>query len=311
MFEQNIYWKKVQQYLPEHNRISDEYMPEEKIVRYKNISIRYDDYRPKKRSDISMVLFHGVGGNGRLLSFLAGPLVKAGFNVICPDLPGYGYTTYQEALDYSMWIDVGSFMVNREIESGKTVYVCGMSAGGMLAYNVTCRTKKVAGLVVTNILDNRHQIVRDYSAKNKFQSRVGIKLLSMLPEFLQKRIKIAVKEIANMRTIVNDRELMKLLLKDKAGAGSAVSVYFLITMIESVPLIEPEEFDICPVLLAHPEADRWTPVEVSRLFFDKISAPKRLRMLENAGHFPIESPGLQQLETECIELIKNGIQAQN
>ena len=76
-------------------------------------------------------------------------------------------------------------------------------------------------------------------------------------------------------------------------------------------MIEPEEFDICPVLLAHPEADRWTPVEVSRLFFDKISAPKRLRMLENAGHFPIESPGLQQLEAECVDLIKNGIQAHN
>ncbi len=58
---------------------------------------------------------------------------------------------------------------------------------------------------------------------------------------------------------------MRLLLKDKAGAGSSVSVYFLITMIESVPLIEPEEFDVCPVLLAHPEADRWTPVEFSRL----------------------------------------------
>lgn len=311
MFEQNIYWKKVQQYLPEHNRISDKYMPEEQTVTYNNINIRFDEYKPEKSSDISIVIFHGVGGNGRLLSFMAVPLVRAGYNVICPDLPGYGYTTYQEALDYSMWIDVGSFMVNREIESGKTVYVCGMSAGGMLAYNVTCKTKKAAGLVVTNILDNRHQIVRDYSAKNKFQSRVGIKLLSSLPEFLQKRIKIAVKEIANIRTIVNDRELMKLLLKDKAGAGSSVSVYFLITMIESVPLIEPEEFEICPVLLAHPEDDRWTPVEISRLFFDKISVPKRLRMLENAGHFPIESPGLEQLETECIELIRSGIQNQN
>jgi alpha-beta hydrolase superfamily lysophospholipase len=62
------------------------------------------------------------------------------------------------------------------------------------------------------------------------------------------------------------------------------------------------------MLMLHPEDDRWTPVEVSRLFFDKIQALKKLRMLENAGHFPIESPGLQQLEEESINFIENGIQ---
>lgn len=306
MFKNNIYWEQVQRFLPEHNRISDENMPSEATLIYNATKIRFDEYKPKSNSDTTIVIFHGVGGNGRLLSFIAVPLVKAGYNVICPDLPGYGYTTYQKDLDYKLWIDVGSFIVNNEIEKGKKVYLFGLSAGGMLAYNIACNTKKIAGLVVTNILDNRYQIVRDYSAKNKFQSRVGIRLMNILPQFVQKRIKIAVKEVANMRTIVNDKELMKILLKDRVGSGSSVSIYFLVTMINLIPLIEPEHFTICPVLLVHPEDDKWTPLEVSKLFFDRIKAPKRLRMLENAGHFPIESPGLQQLEIEVLKFIENG-----
>jgi alpha-beta hydrolase superfamily lysophospholipase len=309
MFEKNIYWKQVQEFLPEHNRITDEYKPSEATIMYNTTKIRYDEYNPKNSSDTSIVIFHGVGGNGRLLSFIAVPLVKAGFNVICPDLPGYGYSSYQKDLDYAMWIDVGSFMVNNEINKGKKVFLFGLSAGGMLAYNIACNTKNIKGLIVTNILDNRYQIVRDFSAKNKFQSRVGIKLMNIIPGVLQKRLKIAVKEVANMRTIVNDRELMKILLKDKVGSGSSVSIYFLVTMMNLIPLIEPEYFTLCPVLMLHPEDDRWTPVDVSKLFFDKIKAPKKLRILENAGHFPIESPGLQQLETELLSFIKNGIQS--
>jgi alpha-beta hydrolase superfamily lysophospholipase len=307
MFEDNVYWQQIQSFLPEHNRIGDQVSPEEKTLPYKGGKIRYDEYEPKEASDISIVMFHGVGGNGRLLSFIAVPLTKAGFNVICPDLPGYGYTDIPASLDYDLWIEVATFMVDKELDRGRKVFVFGFSAGGMLAYNVACKVKRAAGLMVTNILDNRYQMVRDHSAKNKFHSRVGLTLLNLLPVSLQKRVKIGVKEVANMRTIVNDRRLMQILLKDKVASGSVVPIYFLTTMLKSKPVIEPAEFTVCPVLLAHPEDDRWTPVETSRLFFDKLTVPKRLTMLGNAGHFPIESPGLQQLEAECVNFISRGL----
>src|SRR4051812_296462 len=44
----------------------------------------------------------------------------------------------------------------------------------------------------------------------------------------------------------------------------------------------------CPVLLVHPAADRWTDVSISLPFFEGLRVPKRLVMLENAGHFPVE-----------------------
>jgi alpha-beta hydrolase superfamily lysophospholipase len=131
--------------------------------------------------------------------------------------------------------------------------------------------------------------------------------MSFLPKFMQKRVRIAVKDVANMRTIVNDKSILNIMLKDKVGSGSSVPIFFLLTMINAIPLIEPHDFSICPVLLVHPEDDRWTPVKISKLFFDQIKAPKRIKILENAGHFPVESPGLQQLETACINFIENGM----
>lgn len=60
------------------------------------------------------------------------------------------------------------------------------------------------------------------------------------------------------------------------------------------PAVEPEDFTACPVLLAHPGADRWTPVELSTPFFDRLGGDKRLVVLEGCGHMPVEEPGLRQ-----------------
>lgn len=270
MFTENNILKQMQQYLLVQNRINDENLPLEKEITFKYITIRYDEYIPSKVSKTTIVIFHGVGGNGRLHSFIAVPLVKAGFNVICPDLPGYGYTQIHKIFDYSTWIDAGSFIVNREIDTGNDVFVFGLSPGGMLAYIVTCKVKKDKGLMITNILDNRLQIVRDYSANNKFHSRFGIKFLSFLLSFI-KGIKVPVKMVANMKAIVNSNEVLKLLL------------------------------------FVHPEIDEWNPFEISRLFFDKIQTAKKVVILKNAGHFPIELPGLNQLEVACIDFIVKGL----
>ncbi len=71
-----------------------------------------------------------------------------------------------------------------------------------------------------------------------------------------------------------------------------------------IPKIEPEEFSYCPVLLAHSERDNWTDVKLSKLFFNRLKCNKSLKILENAGHFPIEQPGLKQLEEYAIKFIR-------
>jgi hypothetical protein len=56
------------------------------------------------------------------------------------------------------------------------------------------------------------------------------------------------------------------------------------------------------VWLVHPGADRWTPLSLSRAFFDRIAAPKRLVVLDAAGHYPVETPGIHQLADAFAEI---------
>jgi len=76
---------------------------------------------------------------------------------------------------------------------------------------------------------------------------------------------------------------------------------FYKSMTDYDPLIEPEDFSKCPVLLAHGENDRWTPYEISRNFFDRIAGDKKFVLLERASHYPYEEPGFRQMQ-EAIEM---------
>ena len=303
MYQENTVWKQLQKYLPKDCRIDESIFPEEKYVDYNSSAIHLDAYKPQNpKNNTVLILFHGVGGNGRLLSFLAVPLAKYGFSVICPDLPGYGFTNYNGTITYQTWIDVGNFIVNLEAELGNKVFIMGLSAGGMLAYNIACTNKNVSGLIVTNILDNRQKKVLQYSAKNKFMGNYGIKIISKMPLFI-KKIKVPIKLVTNMNAIVNNKKVLKLLLKDKKGAGSIITILFLLSMINHIPLLEGEQFNKIPILLAHPEDDKWTPLHISELFFDKIDSIKYKIILENAGHFPIEEPGINQLINGIIDFV--------
>ena len=302
MYSENAAWKELQSCLPSRNRITDEIKPNEKYRKINGMEIHIDEY--ERDSNITFVILHGVGGNGRLLSFLAVPLARAGYNVICPDLPGYGYSRCDKRVTYTDWIETGAGIVADELTKSRKVFLVGLSAGGMLAYNVACLQQDVSGLIVSNLLDNRDEEVRIYSAKNKFQGKYGIRLAGLLPSFLR-RFKIPIKMVTNMNALVNDKEVLEVLLKDKRGAGSSVSLEFLISMMNSSPLIEPEGFERPPVLMVHPGNDLWTPLHISEKFFDRIASDKRKVILEGAGHFPVEEEALLQMEETILSFIKN------
>ena len=42
---------------------------------------------------------------------------------------------------------------------------------------------------------------------------------------------------------------------------------------------------------------------LSRRFFDRLAAPKRMVVLDGASHMPTEHPGVDQLEAAVLELV--------
>lgn len=296
-------WVKIQPFLPQANRLTADNLPKEYFIPILDMDIHIDHYRPVSPKG-RLILFHGVGGNGRLLSCIALPLARAGFEVICPDLPLYGYTRYISDVTYDTWVTCGTEIVKyyQEKEDIPT-FLCGLSAGGMLAYQAACESRNIKGLIVSCILDQREKAVIRNSANNPLLGIMAKPLMAALHTFAG-RVRIPMKWIGNMKAIANHKELVEILIKDEKSSGVKVPVNFIYTMLNPQIKTEPEQFTQCPVLLAHPGDDRWTDIELSNLFYNRLSCEKRTVILEGAGHFPMEEIGLRQMEQACIRFLE-------
>lgn len=242
------------------------------------------------------VVLHGAGGHAGAVWPFAAVLAGHGFSVAVPDLPGYGHTRVPDrgAIRYPHWVELATEFVAAEAQTGPPPLLLGASMGGMLAYEVATRTGAARGVLATCLLDPREAAVRERIARTPLMGRHASGTLRALAGPLAS-LRVPMRLLANMRAMSHDPELVSLVISDKLGGGNAMPLGFLRSFLESAPAFEPETVREPRFVLAHPAADTWTPVELSRPFFDRIAAPKELILLGNAGHYPIESPGAQQL----------------
>ena len=107
-----------------------------------------------------------------------------------------------------------------------------------------------------------------------------------------------------MRAMSKNPDLARLCATDPLGGGSRVPIGWLASFFAYVHTA-PEQFTACPVLLTHPADDAWTPAELSQAFLDRIAAPTRSVLLEGCGHFPVEQPGIDQLEDAVRDAVRD------
>jgi len=310
-YENDSVWKNMQVFLPVKNRISEETMPEEYYLPLNDINIHIDHYRVSKPK-ATIIMFHGVGGNGRLLSFIAVRLMQNGYEVICPDLPLYGYTVYgntenSDKITYDTWINCGCEMVEYyQKHNSDNIFLFGLSAGGMLAYQVANECRNINGIIATCILDQRDSEVVKKTAANPFIAAVS-KLILRTTHRIFGDFKIPMKMVANMKNIANNQDLANFLMRDLKSSGASVSLSFIHSLINPIIKVEPEAFNSCPFLLVHPGDDKWTDISLSRIFYDRLGCDKELRILEDGGHFPVEEKALIQLEEYCVNFLEKNI----
>jgi alpha-beta hydrolase superfamily lysophospholipase len=227
---------------------------------------------------------------------------RHGFETVAPDLPGYGLTDVPRArLDYALWIDCVVDLIDAELaRDGRPVVLFGVSLGGLLAYHAAARSRRVAGLVATTLADPRETAVRQGFARTALLGSAGLWLLHHLRPITD-GLPLPMRYMSKMDRISNKPELAHLCATDPLGGGNWVPARFLRTLMYTAPDIEPEDFRVCPVLLTHPGVDRMTDISLSRRFFDRLAAPKRLVVLEGASHMPTEHPGVDQLEQAVVQ----------
>lgn len=300
-YESQTLWKKQQAFLPEEMRFNDTYHPSEEVWEWNGHQIHIDRF-DNKNAPAKLILLHGVGTNGRQMSLIVGgPLWRRGYETIALDMPGYGMTEVnpERPVTYSDWVQIVSDYIQVERQKdGRPIILYGLSAGGMQTYHVAAKNSHVAGIVGMTFLDQRIQNVRDQTAYNVFMSRVGVptaKACAHIP--LLRSLKMPMRMTSKMYALVNDKEALKVFLDDGTSSGNWMSMRFLADYMSYVPDIEPENFTRCPVLLTQPAKDKWTPLELSQPFIAKLShVTTQVVMLDNAGHYPLEMPGLKQME---------------
>ena len=297
-------WRRYQPFFPLGMRCTPEIMPREEYWSWRGLDVHIDRMAAPE-SPVKVIVLHGAGAYGRVMAPAAVLAQRYGYETVSPDLPGYGLTRVKwRDMTYPMWIDCVCDLIDAEIaRDGRPVVLFGVSLGGLLAYQAAAKSKKVVGLVATTLADTRERATRKGFSKYAWLGTAGLWLLDKLAPITD-GLPMPMAYVSKMDRISNRRELSELVKSDPLGGGSWVPARFLRTLMTTAPEIEPEEFGVCPVLLAHPANDRMTDIALSRRFFERIAAPKRMVVLDGASHMPTEHPGVDQLEAAVLQFMK-------
>jgi len=292
-------WRTVEAFLPAEFHLPPGSEPVEEWWEHRGHRIHLDTYR-NPEAPAKVILFHGVGTNGRQMSLILGrPLAERGFEAIAIDMPTYGVTEVAPGalVTYDDWVRIGAELIDTErARDDRPILIYGLSAGGMETYHVASLSRKVAGIVGMTFLDQRSRQVRVETAFDPVTGLLGATLMRLLARTPLRRLRLPMRLVSKMRTLVNDPAAKRIFYADKTSAGNSATIAFLDSYLNYQPVTAPADFDVCPVLLTQPTADRWTPLHLSEPFLAQITqVPVTTVMLENAGHYPLEQPGLDQL----------------
>ena len=295
-YQSNQTWQDIQSFLPLRNRLTEDIHLKEEYVYHNDIQIHCDVYQPAYFKG-TLVLFHGISGNGRLMSFLAVPFYRLGYRVICPDLPLYGYTETVKSVTYQDWLDCAKEVIDHyKIEN---TFLFGISLGGVLVYQLGDLCKDINGVITTCLIDLNDETICSEILNGTMADRWL--LSNSVPKLFQKK-RMQIDSIIRLEGICNNEEILDKMKQDKHAAGSKVTLDFLRTLFHpNIP--KPETYTV-PILLLHPEKDQWIDFSYSQNFYQRIQAKKRMKLIEGAGHFPIEAIGLGQLQLEMLKFIK-------
>lgn len=263
-------------------------------------------------ADTTVVVLHGGGGHGRMLGPVGVLAQQFGFEAVAPDLPGYGHTVVPDrrGVRYQDWVEAVIGLVERVVPEDRDLVLVGASMGGRLALDVAHRLgpRRVRGTVATCLLDPRRVDARAVVARHELLIRAGLPILRATKRLSDRRM-VPMRWLAPIGDIANDPDLARACATDPLGGGVSVPLGFLRSWLDHDPGYEPATFDACPVVLAHPGDDRWTPLEVSRSFLDEMRVPTHLVVLEGCGHFPVEPgsvEGMRAALQHLLELLPHG-----
>jgi alpha-beta hydrolase superfamily lysophospholipase len=293
-YKKVAYWKGYQRFFPPELRLHSGNLPEESYWPWRGLSVHLDRY-VSKDARLKLIIVHGGAGYSRMFSACSLAAKQSGAEVLAPDLPGCGLTQAPRGYSYEDWVDcLVDLIALEQTRDERPVVLFGASLGGMVAYAAASKARRVAGIVATSLLDPRNPEVRSAVTRTPWLAPVTRPVLRAFGPVMG-RVQVPIKWVAKLGEMSRNPKLNELVAEDPQGGDRRVPLRFLESYLHYQPPVEPETFDVCPLVLVHPAKDRWTPPELSKSFFDRLRVPKQWVLLQKAGHFPVEEPGFSQL----------------
>ena len=270
--------------------------------------INLEVYDTGKKDAVTIVFSHGIAGYARVLLPFTMPLFELGYNLVVPDLQGYGYNKGTKG-DFEWNAHKqnlkDSFSYAKKRFGGKVV-LGGASMGGPLAYSAACEVEDVHALVCWCLWDlNDKEFIVKETMTRKFTYSL-LPLFRLTSKFFG-NIRIKTYGLVSYDTLTDSDEFNEMIKKDPQ-AGTHITLKGAASLIlQSKPIVPHERFTK-PVLIVQPEKDEMTPKYYTEKVFERLgSAIKKYVLINKAAHFPIHKRYYQQWVNEVDEFISKSL----
>ena len=263
--------------------------------------------RMNTHAPVQLVVCHGAGGYSDALWTICAQIPTDLCDLHIPDLPLYGhtFTSAPQLVRYEDWINCLRDYIQR-IDDGRPLILWGFSIGGLLAHEVACRSSRVKEVIATCLVDPRSLRSRFYISRWGL-GVIGTPFLVLGRQRPLAELMVPMRLVANMRRMSHDKRLSTLCMSDPRGGGAKIPLGFLASFLSySHALTHLGKGHPIRTTLVHPAKDEWTPPSLSLTSMGRMEGPRRVIMLDNCGHFPIEEPGLTQL-IHTVETIARSV----
>jgi alpha-beta hydrolase superfamily lysophospholipase len=274
--------------------------PEESWFEWRGHQIHLDTLLPEGTLKGTLILVHGAGGHGRLLTPLGAVAAEHGWKVLAPDFPGYGLTITRENWpeDYGEWPELVADLAAR---AKGPVVLLGMSVGGMTAFRAAQMLPSLGGVIATNLLDMSDPATFQAAARWPWLGALSLALMKRA-SWLMDAMPMPLALVTPLDAMTSDPKLRTWFNSDPLIGARLVKGRFF----RSLHQYDPPRNDLalpCPLLLLHPGADQWTPTELSQTVFDRVPSPKQFQELSNGSHMPAEAPAWHELREGILSFL--------
>ncbi|PKO03185.1 MAG: hypothetical protein CVU43_04435 [Chloroflexi bacterium HGW-Chloroflexi-5] len=252
-----------------------------------NGEISVEVYKNKDPYQPTIVFSHGIAGYARLLLPFIIPLYEKGYNIVAPDLEGFGFNNRKKG-DFTF--DIHLQNLNDAVAYARSqflgpVFLGGASMGGPLAYATDARYDCADGLISWCLWDfSDREFIID-SSTTKGLTFFILPILRLTAQFLG-RMTVKTIRFVPFRSLSKDPEFNDLLLRDPYS-GNKISVRGAISLVtQSKPDIPHEKY-LKPVLVCQPDDDEMTRPYHTKKVFNRLGSIQKMYVGFDGGHFPL------------------------